>query len=91
MAEGRVETAHFGDYKLPTMRDLPELRTALVHTDNGLGPYRSKGIGEYAIEGVAAAVANAVADAGPRIHSLPITSEKVYRALRQSNPHRRKP
>ena len=91
VAEGRVETAHFGDYKLPTMRDLPELRTALVHTDNGLGPYRSKGIGEYAIEGVAAAVANAVADAGPRIHSLPITSEKVYRALRQSNPHRRKP
>ena len=28
--EGRVETAHFGDYKIPTIRDIPELRTVLV-------------------------------------------------------------
>jgi xanthine dehydrogenase molybdenum-binding subunit len=81
--EGRVVTAHLGDYKAPTTRDIPELRTVLVESPQGVGPYRTKGIGEYAIEGVAAAVANAVEDAvGARIRDLPVTAEKVHRALK---------
>lgn len=78
--DGRVDVASLADYKLPTAIDLPELRTALVESEDGLGPYRTKGIGEYAIEALAAAIANAVADAsGVRVTSLPITSEKVFR------------
>ena len=81
---GRVVNPSLADYKLPSMADLPELRTALVESEEGVGPYRTKGIGEYAIEGVSAAVANAIADAaGVRITDGPVTAEKVYRALRE--------
>ena len=82
--EGHVTNLSFGDYKLPTSRDLPELRTALVESPNsGVGPYNIKGIGEPPIGPVAPAIANAIADAvGVRIRDLPITSEKVYEALK---------
>jgi CO/xanthine dehydrogenase Mo-binding subunit len=86
VVDGQVETTNFGDYKIPTIRDIPELRTVLVESAGGLGPYQTKGIGEYAIEGVAAAVANAVADAiGARVHDLPVTAEKVLRALQEGS------
>ena len=76
--DGKVTTANLGDYKIPTIRDLPELRTALIQSDTGSGPYNSMSIGETPIIPFAAAVANAVADAtGTRVHSLPITAEKV--------------
>ena len=49
----------------------------------GAAPFQSKEIGESAISQVAPAIANAVYDAvGVRIKDLPITAEKVYRALR---------
>ena len=81
---GRVANPSLADYKLPSIADAPELRTALVESEEGVGPYRTKGIGEYAIEGIAAAVANAVADAvGVRIADAPVTAEKVYRALQE--------
>jgi CO/xanthine dehydrogenase Mo-binding subunit len=84
LEEGRVTNLSFGDYKLPTTCDLPELRTALVESpESGVGPYNIKGIGEPPIGPVAPAIANAIADAaGVRIRDLPITSEKVYKALR---------
>ena len=76
--DGKVTTANLGDYKIPTIRDLPELRTALIQSDTGSGPYNSMSIGETPIIPFAAAVANAVADAtGSRVRSLPITAEKV--------------
>jgi len=83
--DGKVTTANLGDYKIPTIRDLPELRTALIQSDTGSGPYNSMSIGETPIIPFAAAVANAVADAtGSRVHSLPITAEKVL--SRMSEP-----
>jgi CO/xanthine dehydrogenase Mo-binding subunit len=86
--EGRVTNLSFGDYKLPTMRDAPPLTTVLVESANGVGPYQIKGIGESPLTPVAPAIANAVADAvGVRIRDLPMTSEKVYRAL-QDNTQR---
>jgi CO/xanthine dehydrogenase Mo-binding subunit len=82
--DGHVTNLSFGDYKLPTSRDLPELRTALVESPgSGVGPYNIKGIGEPPIGPVAPAIANAIEDAiGIRIRDLPITSEKVYAALK---------
>ena len=83
-SDGRVDVATLADYRMPTTMDLPVLTTALVESEDGLGPYRTKGIGEYSIEALAAAVANAVADAsGLRIASLPVTAEKVYAMLRE--------
>ena len=82
--EGRVATTHFGDYKIPTAKDIPELTTVIVKADGGIGPYKIKGIGENPISPVAAAIANAVEDAvGARIRDLPITAEKIYKALRE--------
>jgi carbon-monoxide dehydrogenase large subunit len=80
---GRVVTANFGDYKIPSIRDIPVLKTAVMQSDTGSGPYNSMSIGETAIMPTAAAIANAVYDAvGVRIKSLPVTAEKVLDGLK---------
>ena len=80
--EGVVATVTFGDYKIPVINDLPRLDTVLLKSDSGAGPYNARGIGENPSGPVAPAIANAIADAvGVRIKDLPITAEKVYRAL----------
>jgi CO/xanthine dehydrogenase Mo-binding subunit len=82
--EGRVESANFGDYKIPNMKDIPELKTVVLASESGPGPYNARGIGENPVGPVAPAIANAVADAvGVRIRDLPITAEKVYQALEE--------
>ena len=81
--EGRVEVANFGEYKIPTVKDIPALKTVIIASDEGVGPYKVKGIGENPISPAAPAIANAIEDAvGVRIKDLPITAEKIYRALR---------
>jgi carbon-monoxide dehydrogenase large subunit len=82
--DGRVEVAHFGEYKIPSIRDIPPLKTVIVESAEGVGPYKVKGIGENPISPVAPAIANAIEDAvGVRIRDLPISAEKVYRAMRE--------
>jgi len=82
--DGKVSTANLGDYKIPTIRDVPILNTTLIQTAPGSGPYNSMSIGETAIIPFAAAVANAVADAtGVQVRSLPITAEKVLSKMRR--------
>jgi CO/xanthine dehydrogenase Mo-binding subunit len=81
--EGRIGTLSLGDFKLPTVQDIPPLTTVLLEDPVGPGPFRAKAIGEGSISPVAPAIANAVADAcGVRVMDLPITAEKVYFALR---------
>jgi CO/xanthine dehydrogenase Mo-binding subunit len=77
-----VTTLSFGDYKMPTVVDMPPLATVVLESDTGEGPYNIRGIGEAPCIPVAPAIANAVADAvGVRIRDLPITAVKVYRGL----------
>jgi carbon-monoxide dehydrogenase large subunit len=84
--DGQVTNASFGDYKLPTVADIPELKTVLVRSGGGLAPYEAKAIGEFANNSPPAAVANALADAvGARLFELPITAEKIYHALKEKN------
>jgi CO/xanthine dehydrogenase Mo-binding subunit len=81
--DGRVTTLSLGDYKLPNIKDIPELRTVLLESEAGYGPYNVRGIGEGPHIPVPAAISNAIMDAvGVRIADLPLTAEKVYRALR---------
>ena len=83
ISDGKVTTANFGDYKIPTIKDVPVFKTSITEGPKGAGPYSSMPIGETSNIPVAAAIANAVEDAvGVRIHSLPITAEKVLAALR---------
>lgn len=82
--DGKVTTTNFGDYKIPTIQDIPELKTFVTEIPKGPGPYNSMAIGETSNIPVAAAVANAIEDAvGVRVKSLPITAEKVFEALRE--------
>ncbi len=82
--DGQISTLSLGDYKLPTVNDIPELVTVLLEPGPGPAPYQSKGIGESSNIPVAAAIANAVADvAGVRITDLPVTAEKVFAGLKR--------
>ena len=82
--DGRVSTLSLGEYKIPTMMDIPQLTTVLLESPSGPAPFNGKGIGESSNIPVAAAVANAVHDAvGVRIMDLPITAEKVLSALKE--------
>lgn len=71
------------DYRVPRFKDMPkEFHTFLVENRDGLGPYGSRGMGEGGILSVAPAVVNALARAtGVRINDLPLTPERVWRAL----------
>jgi CO/xanthine dehydrogenase Mo-binding subunit len=80
--EGRVAAAHLGDYKMSNIADTAGIRVELLGGGKGVGTLNVKGIGEIPNVPTAAAIANAVADAvGVRIDTLPITAEKVLRAL----------
>lgn len=82
---GQIVNPDLVDYRVPRFGDMPEtFETILLENRNGPGPYGSKGMGEGGLLPVAPAVANAVYDAvGARIYDLPLTPEKVWRALKQ--------
>jgi CO/xanthine dehydrogenase Mo-binding subunit len=70
-------------YRLPLLSDLPdEFITIMIENGDGPGPQGSKGVGNTPVSPVAPAIGNALYEAlGIRIHDLPITAEKILRAL----------
>ena len=84
---GRIRNLGAIDYRIPTSMDLPLLMEAdIVENEDGPGPYGSKGMSEGALLCVAPAVAAAVRDAtGVVIRDLPLTPERVWRALSDAN------
>ena len=81
--DGRQRNPTLLDYKLLTSADAPEIEAVFVENpaSNG-GPRGSKGVGEPPIVPTAAAVANAIAAAtGARVRRLPMTPERVWRAV----------
>jgi xanthine dehydrogenase YagR molybdenum-binding subunit len=76
---GRWVNNNFADYHVPVNADVPHIEALFVNKpDPILNPMGSKGIGEVAMVGFAAAVANAVFHAtGKRIRALPITPDKI--------------
>jgi len=84
MDGGKITNNNLGDYKLPSVKDIPELKTVLIKSTGGVGPLDSKPIGEFANNGPPAAIANAIADAvGVRLFELPVKAEKIYQALQE--------
>jgi len=85
--KGHLKNGNFLDYKLPTAKDVPPVEAVIVETDEQAGPFGAKGIGEPGLVPTAPAIANAIYDAvGVRIRDLPITPEKVLRALKEKAP-----
>jgi len=80
---GRIRNLGAIDYRIPTSMDLPlRLESDVIENGDGPGPYGSKGMSEGALLCVAPAVAAAVRDAtGVVIRDLPLTPERVWRAL----------
>jgi CO/xanthine dehydrogenase Mo-binding subunit len=80
---GRIRNLGAIDYRIPTSMDLPLwLHSETVENEDGPGPYGSKGMSEGALLCVAAAVGAAVRDAiGVPIRDLPLTPERVWRAI----------
>jgi CO/xanthine dehydrogenase Mo-binding subunit len=81
---GQITNASFADYKIPSIVDIPRnIQNEAVESEQGTGPFGAKGVGESGTFGVSPAIANAIEDAcGVRLTELPLTAEKVYRALR---------
>jgi CO/xanthine dehydrogenase Mo-binding subunit len=69
-------------YNFMTIKDMPAVEGITVETNDPVGPYGAKGVGEPTLIPTAPAIANAIEDAcGVRIRDLPITPEKMYWAL----------
>ncbi len=70
------------EYKSPTTMDMPEVETFLIEDPDPNGPFGAKEVGQGPLLPVTPALANAVFDAiGVRIDEVPITPEKIVRAL----------
>jgi len=84
---GRIRNLGAIDYRIPTSMDLPlRMDSDIIENADGPGPYGSKGMSEGALLPVAPAVASAVRDAtGLSIRNLPLTPERVWRALRDAS------
>jgi xanthine dehydrogenase molybdenum-binding subunit len=85
-SNGRLMNPHLLDYKLPSILDVPKVKPVLIEEPISAAPtpYGAKGVGEPPIVPTAAAVANAIYDAiGVRVYSLPLTPEKVLKAIKE--------
>jgi 4-hydroxybenzoyl-CoA reductase alpha subunit len=81
--KGRTLNPNFGEYKLPTALDMPNVNPIIVESHEPYGPYGAKEVGEGAIMPTIPAILNAVYDAiGVRIWELPLTPERVFMAIR---------
>ena len=82
--DGHLLNPNLIDYRLPNFKDLPvDLVTILIENQNGPGPYGAKGMSEGGLLPVAPAISNAVYNAvGVRIYDLPLTTERVWSAIR---------
>jgi CO/xanthine dehydrogenase Mo-binding subunit len=82
--KGMLKTPSFSEYLIPTAMDVPDVETIVLESGDGVGPFGAKGVGEPSLNSIAPAIANAVYDAvGVRIYDLPLTSEKVLKAIKQ--------
>ncbi|MCP4165142.1 MAG: xanthine dehydrogenase family protein molybdopterin-binding subunit [Chloroflexi bacterium] len=80
---GHMLNPNLRDYRIATIKDLPlKVDPIIIEVPQDDGPYGARGIGEHALIPTAPAIANAIHHAlGIRIDSLPITSERIWKAL----------
>jgi carbon-monoxide dehydrogenase large subunit len=87
-ADGNPVTATFADYNIPAATEVPSVTVFNTETPTPMNPLGAKGIGESATVGSTPAVQNAVVDAlshlGVRHLDMPLTPDRVLRAVRQA-------
>lgn len=81
---GKLITSDFLNYHIPTRLEIDKLTTEFADSYEKSGPYGAKSVGEIGIDTPPAAIANAIYNAvGVRITSLPITPEKILKAIKR--------
>jgi CO/xanthine dehydrogenase Mo-binding subunit len=81
---GRMLNPNFGNYKIWSAKDIPEIDTFLVPTYEKTGPYGAKSVSEISINGALPAIGNAIKNAvGVRLTHPPFTAEKVLKAIKE--------
>ena len=81
---GRARERDFRDYHIFRADEMPELTTIFVETFEPSHPFGVKAVAEIPMDGVAPAIGNAILDAiGVNIDEIPITPEKIWKALKR--------
>jgi CO/xanthine dehydrogenase Mo-binding subunit len=84
LEKGLTLTPSLSEYLIPTSLDVVDVEDIALESGDGIGPFGAKGIGEPSMTSIAPAIGNAVCDAlGIRIFDLPITPEKIVKALKK--------
>lgn len=84
--KGKPANGNFATYRLPRTMGLPLMESILIETNDPEGPFGAKGMGEASLLPTSAAIANAIYDAvGVRIKELPITPDKIIKALKEKD------
>ncbi len=81
-ANGAMVNPALRDYRIPAFADVPRSELYFADTYDKIGPLGAKAQGECAINAVAPAIVNAVANAtGVRFTSLPLSPERIFDKL----------
>ncbi|MHA2238947.1 MAG: xanthine dehydrogenase family protein molybdopterin-binding subunit, partial [Candidatus Hodarchaeales archaeon] len=84
--KGKMMNPSFGNYKIMTTIDLPDIETIIVPTYEPSGPWGAKSIAEVNISGPMPCLSNAIYDAiGIRISEPPFSPDRVIKALQSKN------
>jgi CO/xanthine dehydrogenase Mo-binding subunit len=82
--DGRVANPSFRNYHIPAFADVPRTEVMFAKTSDRLGPFGAKSMSESPYNPIAAALANAVADAtGLRFTVLPLKPDRIFPALHE--------
>jgi len=83
--KGKLLTDNLFNYKIPSTRDLPEIKTIHVKSYEDTGPFGAKSVSEISINGALPAISNAIFNAtGARLTMGPFTPERVLKAIRKT-------
>lgn len=83
---GEAYNHSFARYMLPTFNKIPEIDTIIVESNDPTGPFGAKGIGECGNIPTAPAIVAAVEDAlNVKFNEIPLTPERVLKAIEESN------
>ncbi len=82
--KGNLLSNNFLNYHIPTHKEIYKLTTEFADSYEPTGPFGAKSVGEIGIDTPPAVICNAIYNAtGVRVHSLPITPEKILKGLKE--------
>ncbi|AFS78946.1 xanthine dehydrogenase, molybdenum-binding subunit XdhA [Gottschalkia acidurici 9a] len=91
VSNGKIKNNKFSKYIIPTAMDMPNINKYIIESPETSAPFGAKGIGEPVILPVAPSIVNAIYDAvGIRLTSLPVTPDKVLKALKEKEENESK-